>query len=200
MKGKLITLEGIDGAGKSTVLDFLKTHPVFGKKAVFTREPTTNWTGEAVERAIHSDTDPMTELFLFTADHADHIARTIHPAMLEGRNVISDRYYDSRIAYQTVTLQGILDDPVEWIEKLHQGWTIVPDLTILLDLEPAIAVSRCNTREVQTKFEKIDFLSKVREIFLKLAEKQPERFCVIDASQDIEDVKKQITEALTDLF
>ncbi|MBP2029861.1 dTMP kinase [Methanohalophilus levihalophilus] len=199
MKGKLITLEGIDGAGKSTVLDFLKNHPVFGK-AVFTREPTTNWTGEAVERAINSDTDPMAELLLFTADHADHIARVIRPSILEGKNVISDRYYDSRIAYQTVTLQGVLDDPAEWIQKLHQGWTIEPDLTLLLDLDPAVAVSRCNTREVQTKFEKIDFLNKVRRNFLDLAEKQPERFCVIDASQDVEDVKKQITEALTGLF
>ncbi len=199
MKGKLITLEGIDGAGKSTVLDFLRNHPVFGK-AVFTREPTTNWTGEAVERAIHSDTDPMAELLLFTADHADHISRVIRPTMREGRNVISDRYSDSRIAYQTVTLQGILEDPAQWIKKLHHGWTIEPDLTLLLDLDPAIAVSRCNTREVQTKFEKIDFLNKVRENFLKLAGKEPERFCVIDASQNVDDVKKQITEALTNLF
>lgn len=199
MKGKLITLEGIDGAGKSTVLDFLRNHSLFGK-AVFTREPTTNWIGKAVERAIHSDTDPMAELLLFTADHADHIARVIRPSIMEGKNVISDRYYDSRIAYQTVTLQGTLDDPAQWIKKLHQGWTIEPDLTLLLDLDPAVAVSRCNTREVQTKFEKIDFLNKVRKNFLELAEKQPERFCVIDASQDVEDVKKQITEALTKLF
>ncbi|MDK2893034.1 dTMP kinase [Methanohalophilus sp.] len=199
MKGKLITLEGIDGAGKTTVLDFLRKHPVFGE-AVFTREPTTNWIGMAVERAIHSETDPMAELFLFTADHADHVARVIRPSIMDGKNVISDRYYDSRIAYQTVTLQGILDDPAQWILNLHQGWTIEPDLTLLLDLDPAVAVSRCNSREVQTKFEKIDFLNEVRKNFLELSEKQPERFCVIDASWGIEDVKKQVTQALTNLF
>jgi dTMP kinase len=198
MRGKLITIEGIDGAGKSTVLDILTNHPVWGD-AVFTKEPTTGWIGKTVEQAIHSDTDPLAELLLFTADHADHIARTIRPAMLEGKNVISDRYYDSRIAYQSVTLQGILNEPADWIQRLHQEWTIVPDLTILLDLDPNVAVSRCNTREVQTKFEKIDFLNKVRLNFLKLAETNSWRFCVIDASKEIEDVKTQIIRALEDI-
>jgi dTMP kinase len=199
MRGKLITIEGIDGAGKSTVLEFLRSHPVFGR-AVFTREPTSDWTGEAVERAIRSETDPIAELLLFTADHAEHIARTVRPALKAGDNIISDRYSDSRIAYQGVTLRRIIENPMQWIVDLHRGWTIVPDLTILLDLDPEIAVARCHTRAEQSKFEKISFLGEVRKNFLELARQQPGRFRAIDASRDAEDVKKQAEEALKGLF
>ena len=91
MMGKLITLEGIDGAGKSTIVERLGSSPALAD-VVFTREPTVSWIGEAVERAIHSDTDHIAELFLFTADHAEHISRLIRPALESGKSVISDRY------------------------------------------------------------------------------------------------------------
>ncbi len=133
MSGKLITLEGIDGSGKSTALERLKAHPSMSS-VVFTREPTNDWIGEAVERAIHSDTDHLAELFLFTADHAEHISKVIQPALGNGKTVISDRYSDSRYAYQGVTLSDKFDDPIKWIQSIHNGWTVVPDMTILLTL------------------------------------------------------------------
>ena len=83
-KGKLITLEGIDGTGKSSIARMLQNK---FPDAVFTREPTHSWIGNAVKRSIESDTDPLAELFLFVADHAEHIARVVKPALDEGKNV-----------------------------------------------------------------------------------------------------------------
>ena len=107
MRGKLITLEGIDGSGKSTVAKKLQENPeIKAFEPVFTREPTRGTlTGTAVEKAIQSDTDQLAELFLFTADHAEHLAKLVKPALESGKSVISDRYSDSRYAYQGITLK-----------------------------------------------------------------------------------------------
>ncbi len=131
MKGKLITLEGIDGSGKSTITTRLRSNPIF-YDFIFTREPSNSWIGEAVNRAIHSDTDDLAELLLFTADHAEHVSKLIQPAVEKGTNVISDRYSASRFAYQAVTLKHRFKDPMKWIQELHMGWTLEPDMTILL--------------------------------------------------------------------
>jgi len=196
MRGKLITLEGIDGSGKSTVAGYLHAHPAFCD-VVFTREPTTGWIGESVERAIHCDTDHLAELFLFTADHAEHIAKVIRPALESGKTVISDRYSDSRYAYQGMTLLGRFDDPVGWIKNIHCGWTIVPDLTILFDIEPEIAVDRCGNRGEQTKFEKIGFLEGVRANYLRLAEEEPERFVVVGTDRSLEKIQADVVGIIT---
>ena len=196
MKGKLITLEGIDGAGKSTVTEYLMTHPSFGD-VVFTREPTRSWIGDAVYRAIGSDTDDLAELLLFAADHADHIATLIKPSIEEGKIVISDRYSDSRYAYQGVTLKERFSEPMQWVQKIHEGWTLVPDLTILFDIDPEVAVSRCGKRGEQTKFEKIEFLRAVRGNYLKLAENEPERFLIIDSEKDREIIRSEVVDAIT---
>lgn len=188
-KGKLITLEGIDGTGKSSIIEMLKTGL---DEAVFTMEPTNGWIGEAVKRSIGSDTDPMAELFLFVADHAEHIAKVIRPALARGKIVISDRYSDSRYAYQGATLSDIFTDPMEWIQNIHRGWTIVPDLTILFTIDPSVAVSRCGVRGNHTKFEKIEFLKTVQENFLKLAREEQKRFVVIDAGQELHFVGREV--------
>jgi dTMP kinase len=198
MKGKLVTIEGIDGSGKTTIMEYLKQNPVYSD-IIFTREPTKDWIGQAVMRAIHSDVDPLAELLLFTADHAEHIRNTINPAIEAGKVIVSDRYSDSRVAYQSSTLKDRLDEPVEWIKQLHRGWTVVPDLTLLLDIDPEIAVSRCNSRDAQTKFEKVDFLSEVRNVFLQLAEENPQRFVIIDASQSLDKVKKEVDKVINGL-
>lgn len=192
MTGKLITLEGIDGSGKSTILKLLKQK--FDKNAdiVFTREPTKEWIGEAVYRAIKSETDPLAELFLFIADHADHLSKTVRPALEDNKIIISDRYSDSRYAYQGATLDGIIDNALEWVLGLHTGWTIVPDLSILFDVRPEVAVNRVGRRSHQTKFEKVTFLEKVRTNYLKLVEMDPERFLVVDAEQPLNIVKNQV--------
>ncbi len=192
-KGKLITLEGIDGTGKSSIAKMLRTK---FPEAVFTMEPTHSWIGEAVRRSIGSDTDPLAELFLFVADHAEHIARVIRPALRDGKLVISDRYSDSRYAYQGATLSHTFDNAMEWLQSIHNGWTIVPDLTILLTIDPGIAVSRCGIRGEHTKFEKIEFLRTVQDNYLKLAEKEPQRFVIVDAEAELEIVAHKVESAI----
>ncbi|MGB9175477.1 MAG: dTMP kinase, partial [Methanoregula sp.] len=114
----LITLEGIDGSGKSTLHDALRELLV-DLDPVFTREPGATWVGDAVRRAIAEQIDPVTEATLFVADHAAHLATVVRPALAEGKLVISDRYSDSRYAYQTVTLQRIIPDPEGWLRAMH---------------------------------------------------------------------------------
>jgi dTMP kinase len=198
MKGKLITFEGIDGSGKSTVTRKLQESPEISIfNPVFTREPTRDTiTGNAVEKAIQSDTDQLAELFLFTADHADHLAKIVKPALESGKPVISDRYSDSRYAYQGMTLRNRLENPLEWVKSLHKGWTVVPNLTFLFDIMPEVSVERCGKRGEQSKFEKMEFLRGVREIFLRLAADEPERFFIIDASASPESVEKEVTERI----
>jgi len=195
MRGKLITLEGIDGSGKSTVAEKLKRNPeIKAFEPVFTREPTRGTlTGNAVEKAIQSDTDQLAELFLFTADHAEHLAKLVKPALENGKIVISDRYSDSRYAYQGITLKTRLENPLEWVKDLHRSWTIVPDLTFLFDIKPEVSVGRCGKRGEQSKFEKIEFLRGVREIFLRLAAEDPERFIIIDASRSPKYIEKEVS-------
>lgn len=202
MRGKLITLEGIDGSGKSTIAKKLQENPdICGFDLIFTREPTRGTlTGNAVENAIQSETDQLAELFLFTADHAEHLAKLIKPALENGKTVISDRYSDSRYAYQGVTLKSRFETPLEWVKRLHSGWTVVPDLTFLFDIEPGIAVERCGKRGEQTKFEKIEFLQKVRENFLSLAAEEPERFVIIDASCSMENVEKKVVKKVIEVL
>lgn len=202
MRGKLITLEGIDGSGKSTVAENLQKNPeIKAFKPVFTREPTRGTlTGNTVEKAIQSDTDQLAELFLFTADHAEHLAKLIKPALENGKIVISDRYSDSRYAYQGVTLKTRLENPLEWVKELHRGWTIVPNLTFLFDIRPEISIKRCGKRGEQSKFEKLEFLRGVREIFLKLAADDPERFIVIDASRSSEYIEKEVAEKILEFL
>jgi dTMP kinase len=192
-EGKLITLEGIDGTGKSSIAKMLVTK---FPGAVFTREPTRSWIGKTVKKSIESDADPLAELFLFVADHAEHIAKVIRPALAEGKLVISDRYSDSRYAYQGATLSNMFDDAMGWVQGIHKGWTIVPDLTILFTIDPAVAVSRCGIRGEHTKFEKIEFLRTVQGNFLKLAEKEPQRFVIIDAGNTPEVVENKVKDTI----
>jgi len=197
MPGKLITLEGIDGTGKSSIAKILKKR---FPEAIFTTEPTDSWIGKTVKRSIESDADPLAELFLFIADHAQHIAKVIRPAIDNGKTVISDRYSDSRYAYQGATLSNIFDDAMGWVQSIHKGWTIAPDLTILFTIDPAIAVLRCGVRGNHTKFEKIEFLRTVQENFLKLIEREPHRFVVVDAGRELEVVGREVESAIKEFL
>ncbi|MDD1674795.1 MAG: dTMP kinase, partial [Methanomicrobiales archaeon] len=129
----LVTIEGIDGSGKTSLWEALGNE-LEDLDPVMTREPGATWVGEAVRRAIAERADPVAEALLFAADHAAHLATVVRPALARGRLVISDRYTDSRFAYQAVTLKGILNDPLPWLRALHDGWTITPDRTFLLAL------------------------------------------------------------------
>lgn len=197
MQGKLITIEGIDGSGKSSICKLLQEDKEF-INFKFTREPTDTWIGDTVNYALKNDTDQIAELMLFLADHAQHIATTIRPALINGVHIISDRYSASRCAYQGVTLKNKIDDPVKWIQNLHNGWTINPDFTILLDLDPEKAVQRCDKRGEISKFEKIEFLKQVRCNFLTLAEENPTIYTVVNANQNLNDVKEEIVKLILD--
>ena len=179
----LITLEGLDGSGKTTVWEAL--HDVY-PDATFTREPTRSWYGEAVYRSIQDDdADSLAELFLYTADHADHLSRVIEPALERGDLVISDRYSDSRYAYQGATLENELTRPMEYIMGIHRAFTIDPDLTIYLDLDPETAAARSGSTN---KFERAEYLARVRANYERLLDDEPGRFVRIDATQPPEDV------------
>jgi len=191
----LITIEGIDGSGKSTLLAHLR-ELLADLDPLFTREPGATWVGESVRRAIAERMDPITEALLFCADHAAHIDTVIRPALDEGRLVISDRYADSRFAYQPVVLDGVLPDPLQWLHRIHEGWSIRPDRTFLLVLPIEDAVSRLGPEKKREYFENAAILSRVQENYLNLAASDSARFVVVDALLEKEDVARFIADEI----
>ncbi|MFW5934360.1 MAG: dTMP kinase [Halolamina sp.] len=186
----LITLEGLDGSGKTTVWEALHdSHP----EATYTREPTDSWYGEAVNRAIDDDgADPLATLFLFTADHADHLSRTIRPALENDELVISDRYSDSRYAYQAAALSGSdLTRPMEYIRGIHSAFTREPDKTIYLEVDPKTAAARSGSTN---QFEDAAFLAEVESNYERLIDAEPERFVRVDGTQSPEVVIESVEE------
>ncbi|MFB6092071.1 MAG: dTMP kinase [Haloquadratum sp.] len=183
----LVTLEGLDGSGKTSVWEALESaYP----EAVFTREPTDSWYGDAVYESMRDrDADPLAELFLFTADHADHLSRVVRPALAEGDLVVSDRYTDSRYAYQAASLAASYlaggRDPLEYIREIHAAFSHPPDATIYLDVDPETAAERAGATN---KFERAEYLERVRDNYERLIEREPERFVRVDAEQPLPDV------------
>jgi dTMP kinase len=220
VRGILITLEGIDGSGKTTALRIFSRELVDAfprRHFVFTAEPTLSQAGKIL-RSVHlsgkqaseaqdvSAVRRMEELFLFMADHANHLAETVVPALGKGDVVISDRYADSTAAYQGITLRGIVPDPVQWIRDLYRPWNIIPDRTLLFALDSALAVQRIRSRSgtdsdsIIEKFEREEFLQEVDKNFRLLAKSEPERFALIDADRGIEDVAGDALEAIVDII
>lgn len=195
MTGMLITLEGIDGSGKSTLHASLKDL-LADLDPLMTREPGATWVGDQVRRAIKEQIDPITEATLFVADHAAHLAKVVRPALAEGRLVISDRYSDSRFAYQSVTLQGIVPEPEKWLRAMHNGWTIVPDKTFLCVLPVDEALTRLKPDNEREHFEKRETLEKVQNNYLSYAKAEPSRFVIVDAMLPQETVAKFVADAI----
>jgi dTMP kinase len=190
----LVTLEGLDGSGKTTVVDSLQADR---PNATFTQEPTESWYGEAVRRSLDDeDADPIAELFLYTADHAAHLADVVRPALERGELVVSDRYSDSRYAYQAACLEGRIDRPLEYVIGVHNPWTRPPDATLYFDVDPETGAARSSA---SNKFEQATFLRSVRERYERLIDSEPERFIRIDASQSPEVVIAEAENALAEL-
>jgi dTMP kinase len=188
----LITLEGIDGSGKTTVWESLQD--TLDVPTTFTREPTDSWYGDAVYRSIRDDdADSLAELFLYTADHADHLSRVIRPALADGDVVVADRYSDSRYAYQGASIEGIVDRPVEYIRGIHDPFTRVPDKTLYFDVPPEVGAERAGATN---KFEQTEYLSRVRDNYERLLEADPDRFVRIDATQSPEAVLDEVEAVL----
>ncbi len=196
----LISFEGIDGAGKSTQARKLKEYlEERGLDAVLLREPGGTSLGEAVrDLLLREEPLPLTELLLFEAARSELVGRLIRPLLDEGKVVILDRFTDSTLAYQSYG-RGLDANLVEELNRTAaQG--LVPKLTILIDLEPHIALSR---KRDKNRFENADFIRKVREGFLEIARKEMERFYIIDGNRPpsavFEEVKKAVEEKLWEL-
>ncbi|WP_254536076.1 dTMP kinase [Halomarina litorea] len=187
----LVTLEGIDGSGKTTAWEALHdSHP----DLTYTAEPTDSWYGEAVRRSLaDDDADPMADLFLFTADHADHLSRVVRPALERGEVVVSDRYSDSRYAYQGASLAGVIKRPMEYVRGIHQPFTRPPDATIYFDVDPQVGAERAGATD---KFEAAGYLAAVQENYETLVGYEPERFVRVDAEQSPEAVLEAVEDAL----
>lgn len=195
----LITLEGIDGSGKSTLHRALK-ELLADLDPVFTREPGATWLGESVRRAIAEQIDPVAEATLFVADHAAHLAKIIRPALATGKLVISDRYSDSRYAYQAVTLKGVIPEPEKWLRAMHDSWTIKPDKTFLFVLPIDEALIRLKPQDEREHFEKREVLEKVQNNYLKFAREDPSRFVIVDAMRKKDEIAGFVADAIRQLL
>ena len=180
MRGRFITFEGIDGAGKTTIIRRIEPElRSRGYRVVITTEPTRTWLGDAVKRSYDDDIGPLAETFLFLADRARHTIQ-IREWLARGATVVSDRYADSTYAYQGARLRGIVDDPIRWLRSVSAPAVLQPDLTILLDIPPRLGLRRIAGRKRKIRFERKAFLTSVAENYLQLARSR--RFARIDGS------------------
>lgn len=185
MKGKFITIEGIDGTGKSTLVKELeKTLKTLGWKVSVTTEPTDSWLGKNVKRGFNEEISPLTETFLFLADRCEH-TRWILEELEEGKIVLCDRYADSTYAYQGAALENLIENPMEWLIEISRKVVVEPDLTILLVANVETVIERIEPRGERSKFERIEYLRKVSQNYIRLAQKYS-RIKIIDAEQSPE--------------
>lgn len=206
MPGKFITFEGIDGSGKSTQLRMLAGHlRERGIDLLTTFEPGGTPLGRRLRDSFletEETVGPMAELLLFAADRAQHVEFMIRPALAEGRVVISDRYADATFAYQGAG-RGFDEKTVNQVIKLATGG-LKPDLTLFFDIPVTLALSRMNARgesgerSNRMDFETVGFYERVRGAYLGIAEREPKRFIVLDASGALEAIQRQVFEIVAD--
>ncbi len=204
-RGKFITVEGVEGGGKSTNIAYIaeqleKSDIDF----ILTREPGGTEVAEAIRNVLldtelpsmHSDT----ELLLMFAARAEHIQKKILPALAEGTWVICDRFTDSSYAYQSGG-RGIPTERIAALETWVQG-DLRPDVTLLFDLDADVGLARTRVRGAADRFEKeaVDFFNAVRAKYLSMAKAFPERYRIINAQQDLDAVQKQLQMVLDDLL
>jgi len=199
---KFITLEGVDGAGKSTCIKFIKKY-LSDKNFnyLFTREPGGTVLGEKLRNIIlHDEMTPETETLLMFAARNEHIHKVINPNLKAGIVVVSDRFTDATYAYQS----GGKNVEIKKITML-KNWVhknLKPDLTLLFDLPIEVSLSRLRSDGNLDKFEKEaeDFHLKIRESYLALAKKEPKRFEIINSNQNINIIEREIYFALDKVF
>ena len=204
MTGLFITLEGGDGTGKSTQAALIGDwFTAKGREVVFTREPGgTDLGNELREIVLHSrgHIAPRAEALLYAADRAHHIATVVCPALERGAVVIQDRYLDSSVAYQGA---GRVLDPGE-VRHVSMWATegLVPDVTVVLDLDPAIGRDRLDAANKQfdrLEAEALEFHTRVRDAYLTMAAAEPKRFLVVDATLDRDTIRNAIIARLGEL-
>ena len=196
-----LTIEGGEGAGKTTALGFARQWlKEQGREFVETREPGGTRMAEAIRSLLlaeHQETvTDTTELLLMFAARAQNISQNIEPALAQGKVVICDRFTDATYAYQGGG-RGIDSQKIAILEQLVQG-DRRPDMTLLLDIDPEVGMARARGRGRLDRIEQetMDFFHRVRESYLNQAKANPERYAIIDASRSIEQVTQQISEVL----
>ncbi len=201
MNGKFITVEGIEGVGKTTNIDFIHRQLLAaGKTVVVTREPGGTPLGEAIRGLLldpeYTGMDANCELQLMFAARAEHLAKVVWPALESGQWVLCDRFTDATYAYQGGG-RGIDTETIACLEKLVQG-DFRPDLTLLLDVPVEVGLARANRRGSLDRFEqeKVAFFRRVRQYYLDLARQYDGRYRVIDAAQPLEGVQRQLKDVL----
>jgi dTMP kinase len=204
-----VTLEGPEGGGKSTQASLLAAYlRERGRDVVSVREPGGTPLGEAVRDLLldpRHEIDVRTEMLLFAASRAQLVARVIAPALEAGRDVVCDRYVDASLAYQGVG-RGLGVAVVREVNAVATGG-LVPDLTLLLDIDPAAGLRRARAETAagggpdaphgdRLERERLAFHERVREGFLALAKKEPRRIRIIDARGSIAEVRRAVQEAV----
>jgi dTMP kinase len=203
-RGVFLTIEGIEGVGKSSAMSFIKEY-LGGKKkdVILTREPGGTKIAEEIRQILLTPNNekilPETELLLMFASRVQHIAHVILPALQAGKWVVSDRFYDASFAYQG----GGRQIPLTHIEMLASLFVrdLKPTQTILLDAPAEIGLQRAKHRGAHDRIEmeKIEFFERARLVYLARAEKDPARFHIIDATQPLDSVQRAIGEILDTL-
>ena len=200
-RGRFITVEGGEGAGKSSNLAYVQSLlEAAGKNVLFTREPGGTPLGESIRDLLlghqHTGMSDEAELLLMFAARAEHLQQKIKPALEAGTWVLCDRFTDASYAYQGYG-RGIARDRIAILEHYVQG-DLRPDLTLLLDLPVEIGLARAGSRSAPDRFEKeaLDFFTRVREGYLSIAAEEPQRVKVIDAAPALEAVQQQIARVM----
>ncbi len=198
-KARFITLEGIDGAGKSTQLPLIEAAlKSRGIDYLMTREPGGTPLGEKLrEILLHQDMQPETEALLMFASRSEHLSQVIRPALERGTWVISDRFTDASFAYQGGG-RGLDYEKLEMLEEwVHGGFQ--PDLTLLFDVPVEMARQRLMKNASLDRFEheRGTFFEKVRKAYLDRAARFPERFCLIDSSLPLEKINVKLEEIIS---
>ncbi len=196
-----ITLEGVEGAGKSSLMDYIsELFTRAGLAVIQTREPGGTKTGEQI-REILLDSNNIglennTELLLMFAARMQHLEEVIKPALASGQIVICDRFTDASYAYQGGG-RGIEESRIQILEDWVQEG-LKPDLTLLFDLDVEIGLRRAGKRSQADRFEQEDilFFERIRSCYLERANKEPTRFRIIDSGESLENVKQQIQKVL----
>ena len=191
--GRLIVLEGGEGAGKSThVRDVKAWLEQRGREVVLTREPGGSPLAEAIRGVVLGDwpegIDSTTEALLIFAARAAHLHALIRPALEQGKDVVCDRFVDASYAYQGAA-RGLGGAAIAALESLTLG-ALRPDLVLLLDIDPVLGLQRAKRRGEENRFEAetMEFMGKVRAEYLRRAQAEPSRYAVIDAAQPLEQV------------
>ena len=201
VKGKFITIEGVEGVGKSTNIANIEAFlSARGIEYVKTREPGGTVIAEKIREllldpAIESMSE-LTELLLVFAARAEHLEKVIQPALNKGLWVLCDRFTDATYAYQGAG-RHMRDDLIRDLELMVQG-SLQPDLTLILDIPVQIGLARASERSTPDRFEQeqVAFFERVRNRYLQIAQDNPQRCVVIDASLTLEGVQAQITQTL----